>query len=121
MFVLLLVQLVSKPRCVLLAEKVYTGHILKIEASSQPARACDKNPDCEMRMVENVQILANPSSFDVAVTTYDMIKSKDLGHSLKRTIHWRYLVLDEGHKIKNEDTLISHSMRHVRSAVMSRT
>ncbi len=61
-----------------------------------------------------VQVLANPSSFDVAVTTYDMMSSKDLGNSLSRTIAWRYLVLDEGHKIKNELTQVAQRMRHVR-------
>ena len=61
-----------------------------------------------------MQVLANPASFDVAVTTYDMMHSTDLGRALCRTIHWRYLVLDEGHKIKNEHTLVSQSMRHTR-------
>ena len=63
-------------------------------------------------------MLANPASFDVAVTTYDMMHSADLGRALCRTIHWRYLVLDEGHKIKNEHTLVSQSMRHTRRARM---
>ena len=62
------------------------------------------------------QVLANPSAFDVAVTTYDMMHSADLGKALCRTIHWRYLVLDEGHKIKNEHTLVSQSMRHTKCA-----
>lgn len=61
-------------------------------------------------------MLANPSSFDVAVTTYDMIGSKDLGNSISRTITWRYLILDEGHKIKNELTQVAQRMRHVRWA-----
>ena len=61
-----------------------------------------------------LQVLANPSAFDVAVTTYDMMHSADLGKALCRTIHWRYLILDEGHKIKNEHTLVSQSMRHTR-------
>jgi hypothetical protein len=64
------------------------------------------------------QVLANPAAFDVAVTTYDMMHSADLGRALCRTIHWRYLVLDEGHKIKNEHTLVSQSMRHTRRVRM---
>lgn len=59
------------------------------------------------------QVLAHPSSFDVAVTTYDMINSKDFGGALKSTITWRYLILDEGHKIKNEETLISKGLTNV--------
>lgn len=26
---------------------------------------------------------------------------------------WRYLVLDEGHKVKNEETRVSDGMRHI--------
>ena len=59
-------------------------------------------------------MLANPSSFDVALTTYEMVQSQQLGMSLCRTIYWRYLVLDEGHKIKNEHTNVAHTMRQVR-------
>ncbi len=34
-------------------------------------------------------MLGNPSSFDVAVTTYDMINSVHFGEALKSTIVWR--------------------------------
>ena len=44
-------------------------------------------------------MLGDPTSFDVALTTYDMILSQDIGHSLRHTVYWRYLVLDEGHKV----------------------
>ncbi len=64
-------------------------------------------------------MLANPSSFDVALTTYEMVQSQQLGMSLCRTIYWRYLVLDEGHKIKNEHTNVAHTMRQVRWAASS--
>jgi len=66
-------------------------------------------------------VLANPASFDVALTTYEMVQSQQLGLSLCRTIFWRYLVLDEGHKIKNEHTNVAHTMRQVRSARALRT
>ena len=59
------------------------------------------------------EVLSCPDSFDVAVTTYDTIRSPHWGQVLSRTIRWRYLVMDEGHRIKNEDTLISNAMRHV--------
>lgn len=59
------------------------------------------------------QVLADPTSFDVAVTTYEMVTSAHFGAALSHTITWRLLVLDEGHKIKNEDTRVAHAMRHV--------
>ncbi|KAK9859870.1 hypothetical protein WJX84_002821 [Apatococcus fuscideae] len=59
------------------------------------------------------EVLCQPHTFDVAVTTYDLIKSPEIGKSLSRNIVWRYLVLDEGHKIKNELTHIAAAMRSI--------
>lgn len=42
--------------------------------------------------------------FDVIVTTYEAAKNNF--NDLKR-INWEYLVIDEGHKIKNEESLLS--------------
>ncbi|KAK9840665.1 hypothetical protein WJX81_008358 [Elliptochloris bilobata] len=69
--------------------------------------------DVQERLRLRREVLANPSSFDVALTTYEMVQSQQLGMSLCRTIYWRYLVLDEGHKIKNEHTNVAHTMRQV--------
>jgi SWI/SNF-related matrix-associated actin-dependent regulator of chromatin subfamily A member 5 len=35
------------------------------------------------------EVLSNPQSFDVAVTTYDMVNSVHFGDSLKHSIMWR--------------------------------
>ena len=63
-----------------------------------------------------LQVLADPTSFDVAVTTYEMVTSAHFGAALSHTITWRLLVLDEGHKIKNEETRVANAMRHVACA-----
>ena len=44
-------------------------------------------------------------SYDVVVTTYEMIKGK-MEVSFRR-VFWRTMVLDEGHRIKNDLTTIS--------------
>ena len=36
-----------------------------------------------------LQVLGDPSKFDVAVTTYDMMLSARLGSALARSITWR--------------------------------
>ncbi len=64
------------------------------------------------------QVLADPTSFDVAVTTYEMVTSAHFGAALSHTITWRLLVLDEGHKIKNEETRVANAMRHVACALV---
>lgn len=59
------------------------------------------------------EVLNNPSSFDVLLTTYEMVASQNMKMVLRSRIHWRYLVLDEGHKVKNENALISDAVRHI--------
>jgi SWI/SNF-related matrix-associated actin-dependent regulator of chromatin subfamily A member 5 len=57
--------------------------------------------------------LSDPTSFDVAVTTYDMIKSDTWSFALRRSM-WRCLVLDEGHIAKNDGTQIAAALRVLR-------
>ena len=52
------------------------------------------------------QRLNDQSSFDVAITTYEMLKMGDLQHALLRC-YWRAAILDEGHRIKNDEALVS--------------
>ncbi|MCO5550257.1 hypothetical protein L7F22_003738 [Adiantum nelumboides] len=59
------------------------------------------------------EVLNDSSSFDVVVTTYEMVASQNMKMVLRSKIHWRYLILDEGHKIKNENALITDAVRHI--------
>lgn len=46
--------------------------------------------------------------FDVCVTSFEMaIKEK----SALRQFSWRYIIIDEAHRIKNENSLLSKTMR----------
>lgn len=46
--------------------------------------------------------------FDVVVTSFEMaIKEKN---SFKK-FSWRYIIIDEAHRIKNENSLLSKTMR----------
>jgi SNF2 family DNA or RNA helicase len=45
-----------------------------------------------------------PGKFDVVVTSYEMV-NKEKNH-FKR-FHWRYIIIDEAHRIKNENSLLS--------------
>ena len=42
----------------------------------------------------------------------EMVKNKVCRHLLVQLMHWRYLVLDEGHIIKNEASEISQVVRY---------
>lgn len=51
--------------------------------------------------------------YDVVITTYEMVKGK-LESSLKR-VFWRTMILDEGHRIKNDESLITKACLHYKA------
>ena len=57
------------------------------------------------------ELVSDVHAYDVVLTTYEMVKSPNVGRTLTSRIHWRYVVLDEGHILKNEKAEISIAMR----------
>lgn len=51
-------------------------------------------------------------SYDMIVTTYEMVKAPALRHVWSRQ-HFRLLVLDEGHRIKASETQVSQAVRKI--------
>lgn len=49
-----------------------------------------------------------PGKFDVVVTSYEMV-IKEKNHW--RKFHWRYIIIDEAHRIKNENSRLSQVVR----------
>ena len=39
--------------------------------------------------------------YDVVITTYEMVNAPNMRRVLSSAIAWRYLVIDEGHKVTN--------------------
>ncbi|KAJ4820885.1 chromatin-remodeling protein 11 [Rhynchospora pubera] len=63
------------------------------------------NPEERAHIRENLLV---PGKFDVCVTSFEMaIKEK----SALRRFSWRYIIIDEAHRIKNENSLLSKTMR----------
>ncbi|CAD7702794.1 unnamed protein product [Ostreobium quekettii] len=50
--------------------------------------------------------------FDACVTSYEMV-IKEKNHL--RKFHWRYIIIDEAHRIKNENSLLSKVVRLLRT------
>jgi hypothetical protein len=50
--------------------------------------------------------------FDVVVTSYEMV-IKEKNHFKK--FHWRYIIIDEAHRIKNENSILSRVVRMLRT------
>jgi SNF2 family DNA or RNA helicase len=51
--------------------------------------------------------------YDVVITTYEMVKGK-LETNLAR-VYWRTMVLDEGHRIKNDEAQITKACLHYKA------
>ncbi|QCD77009.1 ISWI chromatin-remodeling complex ATPase CHR11 isoform X1 [Vigna unguiculata] len=63
------------------------------------------NPE-ERRHIREELLVAG--KFDICVTSFEMaIKEK----SVLRRFSWRYIIIDEAHRIKNENSLLSKTMR----------
>ena len=71
--------------------------------------------DREERELMRNELLADIKAFDVVVTTYEMAASQNMKTVLCHRIHWRYLVLDEGHRIKNEKTGLFERLRLIKA------
>ncbi len=50
--------------------------------------------------------------FDVVATTYEMVMKE---RSMFTKISWRYLVIDEAHRIKNENSMLSQAVRQFKT------
>ena len=66
----------------------------------------------EDQLQQRKEVMENSMGYDVVVTTYDMVKVPQLQSMWKRQ-YFRYLVLDEGHKIKSGLTLIAQAVRKI--------
>lgn len=59
-------------------------------------------------------VLKGPySGYDVILTTYETFVSEQ--NWLKRTFIWRYVVLDEGHRIKNSEASLSKALQGLKT------
>ena len=62
------------------------------------------------------KLRADPLKFDAVITTYEMLNSSGVGNIfLGHNIIWKYVVIDEGHKIKNEHSEISKTVSKIKS------
>lgn len=57
----------------------------------------------------NQKLELQPGKFDVVVTSYEMV-IKEKNHFKK--FHWRYIIIDEAHRIKNENSILSKVTSH---------
>lgn len=69
------------------------------------------NQEARNELIRDV-LLGPPNSFDVIVTSYEMIIKEK---SVLKKFNWRYIVIDEAHRIKNEKSKLSEIIREFKS------
>ena len=60
------------------------------------------------------EVVPNTESYDVAVTTYEMACNPAFNVTLTQKVYWRCLVLDEGHRVKNEETAAHQVLKRIK-------
>jgi SWI/SNF-related matrix-associated actin-dependent regulator of chromatin subfamily A member 5 len=52
----------------------------------------------------------NPGKFDVCLTTFEGVR---IAMSALKKFNWEYIIVDEAHKLKNEDSIVSRRLREL--------
>ena len=68
-------------------------------------------PEAERNRLKQEVLLQG--TFDVLVTTYEMLTAEQ--SMLAARFHFRYLILDEAQRVKNDSSLVSHAVRRIRT------
>lgn len=75
-------------------------------------RAVKFHGNAEQREHQKNELL-QPGKYDAMITSYEMvIKEKNF---FKKT-YWRYIIIDEAHRIKNENSILSRTVRMFRTS-----
>ena len=73
----------------------------------------DGDKEARARMIaENL----TPTGFDVCITSYEMVIREQ---GAFRKFSWRYLIVDEAHRMKNEESKLSQVLRSFSSRFSS--
>jgi SNF2 family DNA or RNA helicase len=103
---------IEGPHLIIVPLSVFSNWIAEFKRFSPKMRVVQvHSADEKERERLRKHVLADVSSYDVAITTYEMAKSPAMQSALVSRTYWRYVILDEGHIIKNEATIISQTVR----------
>jgi SWI/SNF-related matrix-associated actin-dependent regulator of chromatin subfamily A member 5 len=97
-----------KGKHIVIVPKSTLGNWMREFRNWSPIFRCLKfhgNKDARRVLVKQ---LAQPDTWDVCVTTFEMCSTEQ--NALGR-VKWSYIVIDEAHRIKNENSLLSKSVR----------
>ena len=100
---------VSGPHLVVVPLSVMSNWMAEIERFC-PSMRCIRfhGPKQERARIKQEE-LTDVREFDIVVTTYEMLTS-EISY-FRRKFFWRVLIVDEGHRLKNEKSQLSENLR----------
>lgn len=103
---------VSGPHLVVVPLSVLPNWMSEIERFCPSMRCIRFHGPKQERARIKAEELCDVREFDLVVTTYEMLTSEV--NFFKRRFFWRVVIVDEGHRLKNEKSQLSENLRKVR-------
>lgn len=98
---------ITGPHLIIVPKSTLGNWMNEIQRWCPDIRAVRFHGNQEERKMQT-QNLVQYGKFDAVVTSYEVV-NKEKGHLTK--FSWRYLIIDEAHRIKNENSLLSQVVR----------
>ncbi|GJP53341.1 hypothetical protein CLOM_g12500 [Closterium sp. NIES-68] len=98
---------ISGPHMVVAPKSTLGNWIKELTRFCPVLRAFKFHGNQEERAYQRTNLL-QPGKFDVVVTSYEMVIKEKTAF---RKLSWRYIIIDEAHRIKNENSILSKTMR----------
>lgn len=105
---------VPGPHLVVVPLSVLPNWMSEVERFCPSMRCIRFHGPKEERARIKAEELGDVREFDLVVTTYEMLSSEV--NFFKRRFFWRVVIVDEGHRLKNEKSQLSENLRKVRPA-----
>jgi SWI/SNF-related matrix-associated actin-dependent regulator of chromatin subfamily A member 5 len=102
---------ITGPHMVIVPKSTLHNWLNEFKRWCPSIKAVKFHGNAEQRQQQKDNIL-QPGKFDVVVTSYEMV-IKEKNHWKK--FHWRYIIIDEAHRIKNENSLLSRVVRMLKT------
>ena len=98
---------VDEPHLIIVAKSVLTNWINEIKKFCPTLNSFKFHRDKDTRKDMKEKILSK-RKFDICITSYEIATKERISLN---NIKWKYIVIDEAHRIKNENSVLSQCVR----------
>ena len=102
---------ITGPHMVIVPKSTLHNWLNEFKRWCPSIKAVKFHGNAEQRQLQK-DTMCQPGKFDVVVTSYEMV-IKEKNHW--KRFHWRYIIIDEAHRIKNENSILSKVVRMLKT------